>query len=147
MIAAWERRPDNAPFVIPWDEGLHRVAMRDPDIRYFILDEHGEAVGFVLLAGLLGDNDAIEFRRIVVVDKGRGHGRAAVDAVKAYAFNELKAHRLWLDALEHNDRARRLYESAGFRVEGVLRDVYKGKDGYESLVLMSMLAPEYFDAG
>jgi len=143
MIAEWERHPDNAAFIMAWDVERHRTAFEDPDLRYFILDDAGVAVGFVLLAGLAGAHRAVEFRRLVVAEKGRGYGRAAVEAVKRYCFHVLGAHRLWLDVLEQNARARALYESAGFRQEGVLRDCIMRQDGFHSLVVMSILESEH----
>jgi RimJ/RimL family protein N-acetyltransferase len=66
--------------------------------------------------------------------------------VKRFAFVERRAHRLWLDVKEQNHRARSLYESEGFTLEGVLRECLKGAEGFESLVVMSMLASEYSEA-
>jgi len=143
VIAAWEQDPDNAPFIVPWDEERHREALQDPDIRYFILDERGRAVGFILLAGITSENKSVEFRRIVVVKKGQGFGRTAVELVKKYCFEDLGAQRLWLDVVETNRRARSLYESAGFRKEGILRDALKQEGTFRSLVVMSMLSSEY----
>lgn len=95
------------------------------------------------MAGLAEANQSIEFRRIVITEKGRGYGREALRRVKSMAFGELKAHRLWLDVKEHNFRARHVYESEGFVVEGKLRECLKSEDGYESLVVMSILRDEY----
>lgn len=85
----------------------------------------------------------IELRRVVIVDKGRGYGRAVVRTVKELAFGELHAHRLWLDVKVHNDRARVLYLEEGFVEEGTLRECVRAPDGYESLVVMSLLRNEY----
>jgi RimJ/RimL family protein N-acetyltransferase len=104
----------------------------------------GRAVGFVLLAGLASPRRSVEFRRLVISEKGAGYGRAAVRAVARLAFGELKAHRLWLDVKAQNRRARRLYESERFMTEGVLRECLARADGgYDSLVVMSLLASEY----
>ena len=143
MIAAWERHPDNEPFIVAWDEEQHVAAFGDPDLRYFILDDGGLPVGFVLLAGLAGGNGAVEFRRIVVMEKGRGYGRSAVEAIKQYCFEVLGVHRLWLDVFEENIRAQSLYQSAGFVKEGVLRECVRREDGFHSLVVMSMLDSEH----
>jgi RimJ/RimL family protein N-acetyltransferase len=81
---------------------------------------------------------------VVVAEKGVGYGRAAVRAVARLAFEELRAHRLWLDVKAQNARARRLYESEGFMTEGVLRECLARADGgYDSLVVMSLLATDY----
>lgn len=142
-IVAWEQHQENSSFIVPWPAARHLSAMKDPDCRYFMIEDEGRSIGFVLLAGLRGENSAVEFRRIVVAEKGRGFGRAAVEAVKRYCFEELDAHRLWLDVFDDNNRARSLYASAGFRVEGTLRESVKTPGGFRSLVVMSMLQPEY----
>ena len=142
-IAAWERDSENAPFIIPWEEERHRTALDDEDLRHFILDHDGRSVGFVLLAGVGRPVESVEFRRIVVVEKGHGFGKAAVEAVKRHCFDELGARRLWLDVVEANHRARRLYEGAGFREDEVLVDALQKGDALHSLVVMSMAAAEY----
>jgi diamine N-acetyltransferase len=73
----------------------------------------------------------------------RLYGRAAVRAIKRHAFETLAAHRLWFDVKEHNTRARAVYEKEGFCYEGTLRECQKGPDGFESLVVMSVLEHEY----
>jgi diamine N-acetyltransferase len=80
---------------------------------------------------------------MVVRSKGRGFGRAALRVAKKVAFDDLGAHRLWLDVKTHNARARALYESEGFVVEGVLRESVRTERGFESLTVMSMLLPEF----
>ena len=80
---------------------------------------------------------------MVVQAKGAGFGRAALRVAKKVAFDDLAAHRLWLDVKARNSRAKALYDSEGFVVEGELRDAVKGSDGFETLVVMSMLRPEF----
>lgn len=87
--------------------------------------------------------EGIEFKRLVVTRKGAGYGRAAVRLVKRAAFERQNAHRLWLDVLDFNVRARRLYETEGFVVEGTRRDCLRRGDRYVSAVIMSMLESEY----
>lgn len=96
-----------------------------------------------MLFGVTSRNRTIELRRIVIVDKGAGIGRAALRGVKALAFGRLEAHRLWLDVKSNNQRARHLYESEGFLEEGVMRECLLEDDGFESLVLMSILRREH----
>jgi RimJ/RimL family protein N-acetyltransferase len=66
-----------------------------------------------------------------------------VRLVKRAAFERQNAHRLWLDVLDFNVRARRLYETEGFVVEGTRRDCLRRGDRYVSAVIMSMLESEY----
>ncbi|HJU56200.1 MAG TPA: GNAT family protein, partial [Pyrinomonadaceae bacterium] len=145
FVLAAEGAEDNRRFVSQWTRGQHREAMSHPDLAHLVVEsvEDGRSVGYVIMAGLRDANRAVEFRRVVITDKGKGYGREVLRAVKKMAFRELKAHRLWLDVKEHNRRARLLYESEGFVVEGVLRECVSAGGGWESLVLMSVLEQEY----
>ena len=137
---------DTRPFILPWTREQHAAALVDPDLRHLIIEHPTSGpVGFVLLAGFTSGHDRLEFRRIVVTDKCKGIGRAAVRAIKRLAFVQHRAHRLWLDVKQQNHRARRLYESEGFVVEGTMRECLKVESGYDSLVVMSMLSAEFRD--
>ena len=142
-----EEDPDNRPFIVAWSRKQHAAALEDPDLGHSIIEcPSSDRVGFVILAGLTNPHGSVEFRRMVVTAKRKGIGRAAVRLVKEIAFHRYHAHRLWLDVKRHNDRARGLYEAEGFVAEGVLRECLRGEGGYESLVVMSMLASEYREA-
>ena len=144
FVIAAEQSAENRPFVVAWSRKQHREAFDDQNLSHLVIENMGgERVGYIILAGLTDANDCIEFRRIVVTEKNRGYGKQALQAVKNLAFDELKAHRLWLDVKEQNARARHVYEAEGFRAEGVLRECLKTETGYESLVVMSMLRGEY----
>jgi diamine N-acetyltransferase len=135
---------DAAPFINRWSAERHRRAIDVADEEALIVVDDEEPVGFVLLAGLEDENDVVELRRIVIVRRGEGRGRRALALVLERAFGELGAHRVWLDVKPHNKRARRAYAAVGFVEEGLLRDVARTPEGaYESLVLMSMLEPEW----
>ena len=122
----------------------HKNYLEDGNVRHLIIENENKAVGYVILAGLEDKNESVELRRIVVAEKGKGFGRQALRLIKKIVFNESNAHRLWLDVVDHNERARRLYESEGFIEEGVWRECFKSETGRESLVFMSILRHEYF---
>jgi diamine N-acetyltransferase len=146
LVIATERADDSAGFVLQWSHDQHLAALRDATIAHWILEtegEHGRAIGFVILAGVEPPGGTVEFKRIVVREKGAGLGRAAVRLVKREVFERYRAHRLWLDVFEHNQRARALYASEGFMVEGTLREHVEWDGERRSLVLMSMLNREY----
>jgi ribosomal protein S18 acetylase RimI-like enzyme len=137
-----EHSEENSPFVIPWPREDHLQALSDPDIVHLIAQTETK-VGYVIVAGLLDPNQSIEFRRIIVTEKGCGYGKATVEMIKDLAFETYKAHRLWLDVKEKNHRARLVYQAAGFMVEGTLRECLRTGNGFDSLVIMSMLRHEY----
>lgn len=149
FVISVERDSHNLPFITPWDRTQHEGAVRFPDFRHFIVEGGDEdaRIGFVILQGCRNPHGSVELKRLVLQTKGQGLGRACVRVLKRMAFRDLKAHRFWLDVKLLNTRALALYASEGFVEEGRLRESVRvsidGADGYDSLVVMSMLDREY----
>lgn len=75
--------------------------------------------------------------------QGRGHGRAMLELLVAYCFEELDVHRVWLLVLESNRVARALYEKVGFREEGRQREAIFRGGAYRDYLSMSLLRREW----
>ena len=139
----------NLPFITPWERTQHEAAVRIPDFRHFIVEAGPdlERAGFVILQGCRNPHRSVELKRIVLQRKGLGLGRTCVRQLKRMAFRDLHAHRFWLDVKSLNSRAQHLYASEGFVEEGRLRESVRVSgdlaDGYDSLVVMSLLDREY----
>lgn len=149
-VLSLEQDALNLPFITPWDLTQHAAAIRFADMRHFIIEggEGLEAVGFLIFIGCRSQHQSIELKRMVVHSKGEGFGRAALRVAKRVAFEDLKAHRFWLDVKQSNARACAFYDSEGFVVEGTLRDAVKislddGRCSFDSLVVLSMLQNEF----
>lgn len=145
FVLSLENDPENLPFITPWERTQHEAAIRFPDFRHFII-EGGEglaSVGFLILIGCRSRHQSLELKRMVVRGKGAGFGRAAIRVAKKVAFDDLGAHRFWLDVKSRNTRAKALYDSEGFVVEGTLRESVREAEGFESLIVMSQLQPEF----
>ena len=143
------RRIEAAPgfegLVGRWSSARHREEMAKPSARYFVLrDEAGEVAGFALVQGL-GDEDLkLHLKRIAVRDPGRGAGSFLLRGVLDLVFRETETNRVDLDVFLGNDRARRAYEKAGFRTEGILREFHRNPDGtFSSMRLMSVLRSDW----
>jgi len=147
FILQAENHQDNRAFISQWTKQQHLESLSNDDIAHFIIERTTDnySVGYTIIKGLADQNQSIELKRIVIIDKGKGYGREALRLIKKFAFEELSAHRLQLDVKEHNLRAKNLYQSEGFVVEGCLRECIKTSDKWESLILMSMLIKEYFN--
>jgi RimJ/RimL family protein N-acetyltransferase len=145
FVLAAEQNEENRPFIGSWTREQHTAALSDQDLGHFIVarDIDDRPVGYIILAGLAQIHQSIEFRRVVITDKHKGYGRKTLRLVKKMAFETWHAHRLWLDVRDHNLRARHVYETEGFVIEGVLRECIRTGEGFESLVVMSMLQSEY----
>jgi diamine N-acetyltransferase len=144
-VLTLEQDPENLAFITPWERTQHEAAIRFPDFRHFIIEGGDDlsSIGFLILIGCRSPNQSLELKRMVVQSKGAGFGRAALRVAKKVAFDDLGAHRFWLDVKSRNTRAKALYDGEGFIVEGQLRDAVKVAGGYETLIVMSMLQPEF----
>ena len=145
FVQSVEHDARNLPFITAWERTQHEGAVRFPDSRHFIVELGGdyERGGFVILQGCRNPQRSVELKRLVLQTKGQGYGRACVRLLKRMAFRDLLAHRFWLDVKLLNTRAQSLYRSEGFVEEGRLRESVRLADGYETLVVMSMLDREY----
>ncbi len=139
-----EKDRENKPFVGQWDSATHIKSLTDVNIKHLVIEDSisGKVVGYLILRGFTGINKSIELMRIAITDKGRGFGKAALETVKQMVFSEYKKHRLWLDVRENNNRAKNIYESCGFKVEGLIRECVYVDDHFESLYLLSILEDE-----
>ncbi len=111
--------------VKPRDEAAHgpffteNSAPRD----HFVAELDGRIVGYLrfgFATPLVSNAHVRQIRGVAVAEtaRGRGVGRALLDAVMDEARRQ-GALRISLRVLGHNAPARRLYESAGFVVEGI----------------------------
>jgi RimJ/RimL family protein N-acetyltransferase len=140
-----ERKAENRKYVGQWDKAQHVAALDNPELGHYILERLTDLkqVGYIILAGIGSKDQSIEFRRLVVTEKGKGYGKNSLDLVKSFAFENLEANRLWLDVREHNQRALNLYLMMGFTREGLLRECVRVDDHFESLIVLSILKSEY----
>jgi RimJ/RimL family protein N-acetyltransferase len=144
-IIAMERAGENTAYIRQWPREKHLKAISDKNIGHFVIQagDDGRIIGYIILIGLENPDKGVEFKRIVINEKGNGYGRAAVRFIKKYVFEELGFHRLWLEVLENNERAYQLYKSEGFVDEGVHRESLRQGERYLSLIVMSMLRQDY----
>ncbi|MGD0369337.1 MAG: GNAT family N-acetyltransferase, partial [Acidobacteriaceae bacterium] len=105
-IMAMERVPEYRTFVGNWTEDEHRARLASADCRYFVAESgSGELAGFAILRGLASPHRSVRLQRIVVANADRGVGKIMLRGILDYVFQELRAHRLWLDVFETNTRA------------------------------------------
>jgi RimJ/RimL family protein N-acetyltransferase len=123
-VLAAEGHPENRPFVTRYTRALHEECLTHPDLAHLVIESlaDGGMVGYVILAGLAAPQEAVELRRIVVTEKGRGYGRETLRLIAGLTLEVLGTRRLWLDVRANNPRARRLYEEEGYKAESTTPD-------------------------
>ena len=72
-----------------------------------------------------------------------GYGTDAIVTLLRFAFEEMNLNRVWLTALEFNDRAIACYKKCGFQEEGRLRQELFSGGRYHDLVAMGVLRDEF----
>lgn len=108
----------------------------DEESQHFaIADEQDEYLGTISLKHISQKDKNAEYA-IVTRKKAQGTGAAkqATMELLTYAFEELGLHKIYLNVLSENMRARKFYEKCGFVQEGISKDAIRRNDKYESLV-------------
>ncbi|WP_347879593.1 GNAT family N-acetyltransferase [Streptococcus suis] len=118
----------------------------DPDrFDFMLIVPDGTFIGESVINELDRENNSANFR-IVIFDEsylGQGLGSWAVEKTRDFAFEQVSLHRLELEVFSFNPHAKRAYEKAGFRLEGIKRDSLKTADGYADTLIMSILEDEW----
>ena len=123
-FVAMEAAPDTADYILPYDLERHRAEFARDEICYLSIYADERLVGFFILA-LEDDSPSVEFRRIVIAERGRGIAQAAIGLMEDYCRNELGRKRIWLDVFDFNRRGRHVYQKLGYRY--FEQQIYAGK--------------------
>lgn len=143
-IVRLEHRHEFHTFIGTWTEAKHAKTLADEDSAYLIVeDDDKEVVGYAILIGITNPDRSIELKRVVISAPGQGHGKNLLHFLASRVFNEYRAHRLYLDVYETNPRAKHVYASFGFSVDGTLREAALRDGVFYSMTLMSILDREY----
>jgi RimJ/RimL family protein N-acetyltransferase len=76
-------------------------------------------------------------------NRGDGIGEIAVSLILDYGFRALDLHRIGLEVIASNGRAKGLYERLGFVREGVIRQAYQRGGRREDVELWGLLRDEW----
>jgi len=113
-IIEMEKDADTSGFILPYSPERHRSELAKPAVVYLSILNAGELAGFLILV-LEADGRSVEFRRIVVAQKGIGLGQVAIQAMEDYCRERLARSRIWLDVFAFNQRGKHIYQKLGYR--------------------------------
>lgn len=129
------------------DERRWREAVGESDDEALLVCADGDPVGNVGLHDVDGAFGTAELGYFVHPDRwGNGYATDAVGQVVAYAFGELRLHKVFARCFETNDGSRRVLEKNGFQREGVLREEAFVDDEYVDMYRYGLLAEEWRSA-
>lgn len=115
LFFAMEQDADTHSYILPYSLQQHRQEFEREDIVYLSIYALDELAGFFILK-LDSDHSSVEFRRVVIANKGQGIGQSAIRAMEDYCRYQLQRHRIWLDVFEFNQRGQHIYEKLGYRL-------------------------------
>lgn len=147
FILNLQTKSENIKFIVPFDEKFHREILTSNGSKKMdvIADERDtlKPVGYFMLSELDNPHNKVEITQGIIDKKGRGYGRETFNLLLKWSFEIKKFHRVFLDCKEYNSVALHLYESVGFKREGIMRDVICTNGVYENLVLLGILEDEF----
>ncbi len=114
-------------------------------VQYMILDrDDGTPVGSVYFRDVNPEWHSAEYGIFIgeASVRGRGFGSETARLFTEFGFEKLGLHRISLRLLSDNVQARKSYENAGFRVEGVFRDMVFLDGAYRDVTFMAKLRGE-----
>ena len=126
--------------------------MRRSDAVFFAVysrDSEPRYLGNVWLWGIHPVNRNAELR-VLLGDpeaRGKGYGTEACRLLVEFAFRRMNLHKVHLYVLASNPRAKRAFEKAGFREEGLLRDEFYVDGSYRDVYRMAVLATDPWPPG
>jgi RimJ/RimL family protein N-acetyltransferase len=146
-LSTWEEQRPESPAPLTraaWDARIARQVDEDPGNVRFVIEVDGSAVGAV---SLFEENALVHHAEVGIAlvseARGRGIGTAAIAQLVEFAFVRRNLRRLHLEAISSNIGAIRVYEKAGFVVEGRQREHAWVRGAYEDMVLMGLLRSEW----
>lgn len=140
-----ERQPGYEQFIGRFSREQHSAHFADPTCAYLIgVDGEGGDFGFVFLRDFDDPSGNLFIKRLAVRDTGKGAGSRMLQLCMDWVFSQTPTHRLWLNVVSNNARARHVYGKLGYVEEGIKREAILAPDGHRlDSVMMSILRPEW----
>jgi ribosomal protein S18 acetylase RimI-like enzyme len=115
FITTLERHPDNRELIGQWNDTEHLAAIDGSERwSHWIIEEDGRPAGFIIARDCRAQGAGLYVKRILVGDKDRGLGQAAVAAFLALARVKFSGATPWLIVRNENVRAQAVYRKLGF---------------------------------
>ena len=155
-FAVWEKDPKVTRFLTFDEDRTYEDVVTEALYNKFsnermdftiVARETGKPVGRIYISRIDRHSDSLDITKFYIGEPslwGKGIGREIMNELLEYCFTFLHMERVTLDYYTGNKRASTLYESLGFKSEGIARNATKKDGKYYDLHLMSMLRAEFF---
>jgi len=149
-IVRWRNNPkvrENFIFKEKFTPEMHlnwmNTKVKNGEVVQFIITEKctSNSIGSVYFRDINNEFHSAEFGIFIGVNEaqGKGYGTEATKLFSDYGFKALKLHRISLRVFERNVAAIKCYETAGFKREGLFKDMVCFDGIYENILFMAKI--------
>ncbi len=133
FVTGLERRPDNRELIGQWSDAEHLDAIgRRNGREHWVIERDGEPAGYLIAFDECTSGRGLYLKRILVAEKERSTGKAALALFLDDAFGRAGAELVWLMVREANLRAQAVYDGLGFRRFDPTAGEVRGWDGTDA---------------
>lgn len=157
LIAKWKSDPELSEILMSvfqqttTEQAVHWITKNssDPNQRlngiYLKRDTTEELIGITRLMFIDFESKNAEFGIYIGENAARGHGvgQQALNLTLKQGFMDLGLEKIYLRVSEKNISAVKVYEKAGFCVEGILKEHYFSKGAFENIIFMALFKEQF----
>jgi RimJ/RimL family protein N-acetyltransferase len=115
FVTRLERDPENRDFIGQWTDAEHLDAIAARGGReHWIIERDGAPAGYLIVFDGSGEGTGLYVKRLLVAEKEKGTGKAALAAFLDDAFARPGVEFVWLQVFDRNARAQAVYTRLGF---------------------------------
>ncbi len=123
---------------------LFEAHIHEQNERRFIIDADGDSSGLVELVEINTVHRSAEFQIIIApACQGQGLAVQATRLALDYGFSVLNLHKIYLIVDRENEKAVHVYNKAGFRPEGVLKEEFFMNGQYRDVIRMGIFQRDH----
>jgi UDP-4-amino-4,6-dideoxy-N-acetyl-beta-L-altrosamine N-acetyltransferase len=148
-VLAWRNHPDVRSYMFTQHEitlAEHRRwferTLPDSKKHLLIYEVNQQPLGYVNF-NEMGTGGIAAWGFYAAPDAPKGSGRQLGRAALNHAFTQLKLHKVYGQALAHNERSIEFHQSLGFQQEGILRDHHFDGERYHHVSCFGLLCREW----
>lgn len=128
-------------------DDFHDVT-HDPSRKWLtiMLKGNRKPIGRIGINDIDPINNSMNLKIIYIGDacyRGKGYGSESIRAVLEYAFSEMDLHRVAIDHFLDDVVSEHLYDSIGFRKEGIMKNAGRQGNDYSDLQMRAILKEEW----
>jgi ribosomal protein S18 acetylase RimI-like enzyme len=115
FVTGLERHAENRDLIGQWADAEHAAAIAgQARWSHWIVEENARPVGFIISRDCRAHSAGIYVKRVLIGEKNRGLGKAALAAFLAHARRAYGTADVWLTVRNENLRAQAVYRKQGF---------------------------------